>query len=55
MDSTFETWAAMTNDYTIRFVWVMFHFIWQGNSVAIAAKVATMFSRKWVGVGQVLH
>ncbi|MCU0721132.1 MAG: M56 family metallopeptidase [Pirellula sp.] len=43
MDSTYETWAAMTNDYTLRFVLVMFHFIWQGTLLAIAAKVATMF------------
>ena len=43
MDSTVEIWTTMTNDFSLRCVFVLFHFVWQGALLAIAAKVATAF------------
>lgn len=43
MDSTVKIWTTMTNDFSLRCVFVLFHFVWQGALLAIAAKVATAF------------
>ena len=45
MNPTAETWAMMTSEFSLRCVFALFHFLWQGTLLGIAVAVAIALLR----------